>query len=159
MLIADQLVRANKLIIGSEDIGRLSHNAGIVDANRLETFQEFESLHYEEYVAQAFSQIERDTDMTIIESFNDSVWPWEGLDSVDTVLVVSPGHVFSYNPDKFRKATYLMKRGNLPIREVTFGRIADLLKPAHRIEIKPDTNLTCEQLNSLGIDCHTGKND
>ena len=159
ILVADQLVRENKLIIGQEEIGRLSHGASIMDANRLETFQEFENLHYEEYVTKAFSQVEKETDMTIIESFNDSTWPWEGLESVDNVLVVSPGHVFSYNPEKFRKATGLMKRGNLPIREVTFGRIADLLKPTYRIEIKPDTNLTCEQLNSLGIDCHTGKND
>lgn len=159
MLIADQLVRENRLIIGQDDIGRLSHNASILDANSLETFQEFENLHYEEYVTQAFSRIEKETDTTIIESFNDSTWPWEGLDSVDSVLVVSPGHVFSYNPEKFRKATYLMKRGDLPIREVTFGRIADLLKPTHGIEIKPDTNLTCEQLRSLDIDCPTEKND
>lgn len=159
MLIADQLVRENRLIIGQDDIGKLLHNASILDANSLETFQEFENLHYEDYITQAFSRIEKETHTTIIESFNDSTWPWEGLDSVDNVLVVSPAHVFSYDPEKFRKATYLMKRGNLPIREVTFGRIADLLKPTHRSEIKPDTNLTCEQLRSLDIDCHTGNND
>ena len=159
VLIADELVEDDKLIIGLEEIGRLSYNASILDANRLETFQDFERLHFEEYVSKSFSQIEKTKDMVIIESFNDSTWPWDGLDSVDHVLVVSPGHVFSYDPEKFRKATYLMKRGNLPIREVTFGRMADLLKPTHKLEIKPDTNLTCEQLKSLDIDCHTGKND
>jgi predicted P-loop ATPase/GTPase len=159
MLIADELIEEDKLIIGLEEVGRLSHNAGILDANRLETFQEYERLHYEECVSRSFSQIEKAKDLVIIESFNDSTWPWDGLESVDHVLVVSPGHVFSYDPEKFRKATYLVNRGNLPIREVTFGRIADLLKPIHKLEIKPDSNLTCDQLKRLNIDCHTGKKD
>jgi predicted P-loop ATPase/GTPase len=153
VLIADRLVEEERLIIGQEEIGRLSHNASILEANNLETFQEFEHLHYEEYVSKSFSKIENTKDIVIIESFNDTAWPWDGLDSVDHVLVVSPGHVFSYDPDKFRKATYLMKRGNLPTREVTFGRISDLLKPIHRLEIKPDSNLTCDQLKRLDIDC------
>jgi len=159
MLIADQLVEDDRLIIGHEEIGKLSHDTSIVDANRLETFQEFERIHYEECVSKSFSEVEKVKDMVIIESFNDSTWPWDGLDSVDHVLVVSPGHVFIYNPEKFKKATYLMNRGNLPIREVTFGRIADLLKPTLKFEIKPDSNLTSEQLKSLDIDCLTGKND
>lgn len=159
VLIADELIEEDNLIIGLEEVGKLSHNASIIDANRLETFQEYERLHYEECVSKSFSQVEKAKDLVIIESFNDSTWPWDGLESVDHVLVVSPGHVFSYDPEKFRKATHLVNRGNLPIREVTFGRIADLLKPIHRLEIKPDTNLTCEQLKSLDIDCRTGKND
>jgi predicted P-loop ATPase/GTPase len=159
VLIADELLEDDRLIIGLEEVGRLSHNASILDANRLEDFQEFERLHYEECVSESFSKIEQTNDIVIIESFNDSAWPWDGLERADHILVVSPGHVFSYDPDKFRKATYLMKRGNLPIREVTFGRIADLLKPIHKLEIKPDSNLTCDQLKRLDIDCHTGKKD
>jgi predicted P-loop ATPase/GTPase len=155
MLIADELVEEEKVIIGLDDIGRLSHNTSILDVNSLEAFQEFEHIHYEEYVSKSFSKIETAKDMVIIESFNDSAWPWDGLDSVDHVLVVRPGHVFSYNPERFRKATYLMKRGDLPIREVTLGRISDLLKPEHKLEIKPDSNLTCDQLNRIDIHCRT----
>jgi predicted P-loop ATPase/GTPase len=159
VLIADELLEENRLIIELDEVGRLSHNTSILDCNSLEEFQEFERLHYEEYVSQSFSKIERGNDKVIIESFNDSVWPWEGLESVHNVLVVSPGHVFAYDPDKFRKAAYLMKRGDLPIREVTFGRIADLLKPISKLEIRPDSNLTCDQLERLNIVCHTGKKD
>jgi predicted P-loop ATPase/GTPase len=159
VLIADELLEENRLIIELEEVGRLSHNASILDSNSLEGFQEFERLHYEEYVSESFSEIERGNDKVIIESFNDSVWPWDGLEIADHILVVCPGHVFAYDSDRFRKAAYLMKRGNLPIREVTFGRIADLLKPIHKLEIKPDSNLTCDQLKRLDIDCHTEKKD
>jgi predicted P-loop ATPase/GTPase len=152
VLIADELVESNKLIISQEEVGKLSQGASIVNANNLEAFQEYEQLHYEEYVSKSFSAITKQTDIVIIESFNDSVWPWEGLDLVDNVLVVSPGHVFNYDPQKIGKAALLMKRRNLPIREVTFGRVTDLLKPLSKIEVKPDSNLSSSQLKTLGIE-------
>ena len=88
-----------------------------------------------------------------------SAWPWDGLDSVDAVLVVGPAHVFSYDPEKFKKAVYLMIRGQLPTREVTFGRISDLLKPIKRLEVIPETDLTSFELKELGLDFHTRKKD
>jgi predicted P-loop ATPase/GTPase len=152
VLTANDLVESNRLIVSQEEVGKLSHGASIVSANNLEAFQEYEQLHYEEYVSKSFLAITQDMDIVLIESFNDSVWPWEGLDLVDSVLVVSPGHVFSYDPEKIEKAALLMRRGNLPIREVTFGRVTDLLRPLSRIEVKPDSNLSDSQLKTLGIE-------
>jgi predicted P-loop ATPase/GTPase len=152
ILIANELVEENRLIISQEEVGMLSYGASIVNANNLETFQEFEQLHYEEHVSKSFSAITKGMDIVIIESFNDSVWPWEGLERVDHVFVVSPGHVFSYDPEKIEKASQLMKRGSLPIREVAFGRVADLLKPTSKIEVRPDSNLSFSQLKTLGIE-------
>lgn len=159
MLIADSLLEEESVIIGLDEVGKLTHNTSIVDADNIETFQEFEQQQFEILVTEAFSEIEKSADTILIESFNDSAWPWENLVEVDHVLVVTPGHIFSYDPERFRKAAFLYHRGNLPIREVTFRRMSDLLKPTNRVEIKPDTELDCEKLTTLGINCHTRKND
>ncbi len=159
MIIADSLLEEERVIIGLEEIGQLSHNTSIFPANNLETFQQFEQQHFENHVSQSFTEIEKSADNIIIESFNDAAWPWESLTEVDHVLVVTPGHIFSYDPERFRKATYLYYKGSLPIREVTFSRMADLLKPSNRIEIEPSAELDCDKLLKLGIECHTGKND
>ncbi len=151
MLTAESLVEEESVIIELDEIGKLSHNASIYSADTLETFQEFENQYFEEYVSEAFAEIERSTETVIIESFNDSVWSWEGLQEVDHVLVVTPGHVFRYNPERFHKATSMYKRRNLPIREVTFSRIADLLKPTNVAEIKAGRQLGVDTLSALGI--------
>jgi predicted P-loop ATPase/GTPase len=159
MLIADSLVEEERVIIGLDEIGKLSHNSSIFSADNFETFQEFENQHYEEHVSEAFVEIEKTADNIIIESFNDSAWPWENLTEVDHVLVVTPGQVFRYEPERFRKGTFLYHRGGWPIREVSFAKMADLLKPTHRIDIRPDTRLDCDKVRTIGIECHTRKND
>ncbi len=159
MLIADSLVEEERVIIGLEETGKLSHNSSIFSAHNLETFQEFEHQHFENYVSESFAQIEKSAENIIIESFNDAAWPWESLLEVDHVLVVTPGHIFGYDPERFRKATFLYHKERLPIREVTFSRMSDLLKPINRVEIKPGTVLDCDKLTKIEIECHTGKND
>ncbi len=129
----------------------LTRGVAILPISNLEAVQEFERLNFEGYVSESFTEVEKAADVVIIEGFNDAAWPWDGLETVDSVLLVSPAHVFAYEPEKFRKAAYLMNRGDLPIREVTFGRISDLLKPLNRLEIRPDTKLTPDELEHLGI--------
>ena len=82
-----------------------------------------------------------------------------GLESVDVLLLISPAHIFTYDPERFRKASYLMNRGGLPIREVTFSRISDLLKPINRLEIKPEIDISVDDIEHLGLSFRTGKND
>jgi len=159
MLIADSIVEEERVIIGLDEVGKLSHNSSIFSANNFEAFQEFEQQHFETYVSESFAEIENSAENIIIESFNDSAWPWENLVDVDHVLVVSPGHIFSYDPERYRKATFLYHKGRLPIREVTFRRMSDLLKPIKGIRIEPNMGLDCDVLAKIGIRCHTGKND
>ncbi len=159
MLVANELVDSQQLMIGPDEIGKLSHGAAILNTNSLEAFQEYERLRYEASVTGSFAGIEKETDLIIIESFNDSAWPWESLEIVDNVLVVSPGHVFGYDHERFRRAVFLMKRGNLPIREVAFGRMSDLLKPTGAIIMEPNARLTSDQLKGLGIELRAGKDD
>ena len=151
MLLAQNLIDENAVIIGYEEVGKLSQDASILEANTLEAFQGYEELNFESVVSDSFSHLERGADTIIIESFNDSAWPWEGLDLVDYVFVVSPGHIFGYDTEKYQKASYLSKRSNLPIREVTFGRVSDLLRPMTRIEHRPGETLHTSQLRKLGM--------
>ncbi|MFW9839283.1 MAG: hypothetical protein ACFFES_00160 [Candidatus Thorarchaeota archaeon] len=159
VLLAQKLVEADQLIINLEEVGKLTRGAAILEVNSFEAVREFEQINFERYVSESFNVIENLADVVVIEGFNDAAWPWDKLASVDVVLVVGPGHVFSYDPEKFRKASYLMVRGNLPIREVTFSRLSDLLRPVERVEITPETNITSSEMKLLGLDFHTGKKD
>ncbi|MFX1559671.1 MAG: hypothetical protein ACFFBL_03720, partial [Promethearchaeota archaeon] len=145
--------------IKQEEVGMLTMGAAIIPINDLEGVQEFERLNFEKHVSKSFFEVEKSADVVIIEGFNDAAWPWDGLEAVDTVLLIGPAHVFSYDPEKFRKATYLMNRGNLPIREVTFRRISDLVKPLDRLEIKPDTKPSKDELEHFLRSFRTGKKD
>ncbi len=137
----------------------LTRGTGVLSINNLEEVQEFERVNLEKHVSDSFAEVEKSADFVIIEGFNDAAWPWDGLDTVDAVLLISPAHIFSYDPERFRKAAYLMIRGNLPIREVTFGRISDLLKPISRLEIRPESDISVDELEHLGISFRTGKKD
>ncbi|MHA3963859.1 MAG: hypothetical protein AM325_009980 [Candidatus Thorarchaeota archaeon SMTZ1-45] len=159
VLVAQQLLEDEQLIISQEEAGMLTKGAAILSISNLEEVQEFERLNFERYVSDAFTKLERSVDIVIIEGFNNAAWPWDGLGSVDSVILISPGNIFSYDPERFKKAAYLMNRGNLPIREVTFGRISDLLKPTSHLEIRPDTNISVNEIEKLGISFHTGKKD
>jgi predicted P-loop ATPase/GTPase len=159
MLMASRLLENEEVVITQEDAGRLSQGAGLVDVNSLEDVQEFEHSHFEEHVTASFKHLERNTEVIIIEGFNDAAWPFDGLKSVDSLLIVGPGHVYTYDPEKFRKGAYLMNRGNLPIREVTYNRVVDLLKPQDLHRIRPSEKLSTGDLEKLGIFGRTGKND
>ncbi|MHA1963674.1 MAG: hypothetical protein ACXACG_07790 [Candidatus Thorarchaeota archaeon] len=159
VLVAQRLIEEERLIIRQEEAGMLTRGAGILPVNNLEEVQEFERLNFETHVTDSFAEVEKSADIAIIEGFNDAAWSWDGLESVDAVLLISPAHIFNYDPERFRKAAYLMKRGNLPIREVTFGRISDLLKPLNRLEIRPESEITGDELEHLGISFRTGKKD
>ena len=110
-------------------------------------------------MSESFAEVEKAADLVIIEGFNDAAWPWDRLDQVDSVLLISPANVFSFKPERFRKAAFLMRRGKLPIREVTFSRISDLLSHLNGIEIRPESDLTSDDIDKLGISFRTGKND
>lgn len=159
VLLAQKLVEEERLIIGLEEVGKLTRGTSIYEVDNLEEVQEFEHLNFEQNVTDSFGLVESVADVVIIEGFNNAAWPWDGLDSVDAVIVVGPGHAFSYDPERFRKAAYMMNRGQLPIREVTFDRIADLLKPTKRIELTLETDLFSFEMKELGLDYYTGKKD
>ncbi len=128
-----------------------SKDANIIEFSKLEEISAFEATSFENCVSESFNKVFQNTDYTIIENFNDTAWPWDGLTSVDHVFVVGPGHVFSYNPDKFQKAVRLEKYNSQPIREVPFGRILEMLTPSGRLHLTGKDNLDEDDLLTLGI--------
>ncbi len=159
MLVAERLVEEEDVILTYEDLGRLSHDTSVIEVDSLESVQTYEKEHFETTVKESFREVEKQADAVIIEGFNDSAWPFDQLDSVDSVLVTGPGHVYAYDPEKFRRASFMMNRGDLPIREVTFSRVVDLLRPKRLLRLRPGTDLEESNLRELDLILHTGKND
>ncbi len=131
-LVAEKLIDSGKLVLTIDESDRLAKGTQRVEISSLEELQSIEQNHFEEYVSNAFKVVEKAAELVLIESFNDTAWPWENLADVDVVWVIGPGQMFQYDPQRFRRASILQKRANLPLREVTFSRIADLVKPIGR---------------------------
>lgn len=127
-LAAEHLIEQGHLLLTTAELEALTSGTERVPIRTFEEIQRFENDVLEVNVNSSFKKIEERAEIVLIESFNDTVWTWEGLNKVDAVLVVGPGQVFSFDPERFRKAAFLQKRPSMPIREVTFNRINDLLK-------------------------------
>jgi predicted P-loop ATPase/GTPase len=151
ILTANSLVTDDLLIISSEEVDKLSSSSEIVPVTTMEELYAFEQQCLESMIQTSFEYLENSTDVILIESFNNSAWPWEELDNVDKVFTIGPGHLFQYDPERFRKATFMLQRGSLPIREVTTSRVDDLLKPISHLPLLPSKSLS-ESLGQLDIE-------
>lgn len=151
MMIANDLIQKGQLLLTPEQADSLSAGMTLRPIKHLEEVQSTENDCFEEFVSESFKELEKTSDFVVIEAFNDSAWPWEGLNKVDTVLAVGPGHVFSYEPEKFRLAVSLAKHDSAPIREVTLSRITDMLRPLKKVTLLPGEGLTDEAIRDLGV--------
>ncbi|MFW9803401.1 MAG: hypothetical protein ACFFFC_12150 [Candidatus Thorarchaeota archaeon] len=149
ILGAERLIEKGDLLLTYEEFKLLTEDVEKQAIESLEEIQQFENMNLEDCVNSSFSRVEDGTDLVVIESFNDTAWIWEGLECVDLVLVIGPGQTFSYDPQRFRKAAFLQKRPSMPIREVTFVRINDLLKPIGRDAWSPKGLESVALLESL----------
>jgi predicted P-loop ATPase/GTPase len=149
VLVAENLVERGDLLLTSEELQQLTDGVERQAVSSLEEIQQYENAHLEGCIGSSFSLVEEGSEIVVIESFNDTAWIWEGLENVDIVLVVGPGQVFSYDPERFRKAAFLQKRSSMPIREVTFGRINDLLRPMGRDTWSPKGLESTEMFDSV----------
>ncbi len=148
--ISKKLIDEDLLLITKNEVDALSKDTEIRFIKTLEALQEIEAQKIEEYLTSSLSSIEKKSELVLIESFNDSVWPWVKLETVDAAIAVSPGIALLYEPSRFRKAAFLRKRDQLPIREVDFARIAELVKPLRKIEWQRNKNTGL--MEELGID-------
>jgi predicted P-loop ATPase/GTPase len=151
VLTANELIEAGHLIIDDEEVAALTKNATVEPITNIHQIQAFEKAVFEGVIGDSFETVEGSSDLVLIESFNDSVWPWIGLDRVDVALVVGPGHVFVYDPERIQKAASLVKYSQMPIRDVNFKRINDLVKPLNHLVLKPGIEIDEEKLELLGV--------
>ena len=151
VLIANELIEAGHLIMDADDVETLTQNAAVESITSIHHVHAFEEAVLEGVIGDSFEYTEGSTDLVLIESFNDSVWPWNGLDRVDVALVIGPGHVFVYDPERIQKAASLVKYSQMPIRDVSFKRINDLVKPLSHLVLKPGMGIDVEKLELLGV--------
>jgi predicted P-loop ATPase/GTPase len=149
VLAAESLVRQGHLLLSFEELQKLTEGVRRQAVISLEEIQQYEDTHLEGALTSSFAHVEEGTDLVVIESFNDTAWIWEGLDRVDLVIVIGPGQAFSYDPERFRKAAFLEKRPSMPMREVTFSRINDLLKPIGRDKWSPRGLQSTKMIDSI----------
>jgi predicted P-loop ATPase/GTPase len=134
MLVAKKLIERGVLVMTEEESAALSSSTMIEVIDSLERVQEVEAQQIEENLTDSLEYIERASEYVLIESFNDAIWPWEGLEYVDTVIAVGQSYALLFDATRFRKAAFLKKRSSLPIREVSFRRAFDLIKPVKKLE-------------------------
>ncbi|MHA1907632.1 MAG: hypothetical protein ACW98Y_10095 [Candidatus Thorarchaeota archaeon] len=151
MLMAKKLIDSEKLMLSKQEASILTRDSEVVPFEKMESIEEYSIQHLENTLDNSLDAIEEQTDILLIEGFNDSAWPWEGLDRVDNVIVTGPGHVYSYDPERFRKAAFLVKYGSQPIREVPFSRVSDMIKPIGGVHLRPQSGITNSQLKQLGL--------
>ncbi|MFW9909903.1 MAG: hypothetical protein ACFFEF_15150 [Candidatus Thorarchaeota archaeon] len=150
--VAQNLIESGALLLNKVEMSALAAKTEMVPFESFEEIESYSNTMLEPILTDSLHIIEREADVVIIEGFNDSVWPWEGLESVDYLFVTGPGHVFAYDPERFRKASFLVKYNSQPIREVPFSRVNDMINPIRGVHLRPQDALTTTQLGQLGLD-------
>lgn len=101
------------------------------------SFKEFLDLHRSHYhvsVDSCFREVERRSpDLVVIESFNDSVYPWRGVEEAELVVAVAPGAAFIYEAKAFLDA---VRRAPDPYT-ATFSDVASSVEPSSMRPLPP----------------------
>ncbi len=149
VLAAKGLLESGELLASWAELQSLLTDCRVIPVHELEEVQEYERKNLEECLTESFARVEQSFDTTIIESFNDSAWPWRGLREVDLVLVVGPGHVLEYDPAKFRRSAEMAVHEGADIRATTFSAIAELLRPRRIHHLIPEIGLDVNSLTDM----------
>ncbi len=151
ILLAKQLINDRKLLITKEEVECFTRNTEIVPVVNEQEIYSYSEQVVESILDDTLQYIDGQSDVVIIEGFNDSAWPWEGLIDVDHVLVVGPGHVFAYDPERFRKAVDLTRYRSQPIRETTVSRVIEMVKSIERIHVTPEYKTVGIESQGVGL--------
>lgn len=149
ILAARELLEGRRLVANWAELQSLLADCKVIPIRELDDAQEYEQDNLEECLDKSFTRVEQSCNTTIIESFNDSAWPWRGLQKVDLVLVVGPGHVLEYDPAKFRQSAEMAVRDGADIRGATFSAVAELLRPRRIHELRPEVGLDANSLTDM----------
>jgi predicted P-loop ATPase/GTPase len=149
MLVADALIDGQKLLLNTAEKHALTGDARRITVSNIQEVQEYERQHLDDCVDSSFAAIEAGSGLIIIESFNDSVWPWPSLDRVDVAVAVGPGHVFRFDPEKIRRAVDYSMDKEVGARALTFYGLSDLVKPTQRYEFKAEVGLDHGALSDI----------
>jgi predicted P-loop ATPase/GTPase len=112
----------------------LAHSNKVVRVSNAEELNSVTKAYYGRAVESAHTIIAKSHDSIVYESYSDVALPWSGIVGLDAVLLVEPGHIYCYDPDRYMSA--LRIQGSI-LNEGTTGRIAPLLDPQGTLTVPP----------------------
>lgn len=120
-----------------------------INVNKLisvDGFNEFIKIHEKFYynaVNSCYELVSKNIDLLVVEGFNDSIYPWSGVENSTVVLAVSPGHIIIYNTKEFYKTLNNQKATKV------FYDVANKVKPISILKTQPLTKHDIKDVNTL----------
>ncbi|HEC57068.1 MAG TPA: hypothetical protein ENI32_04185 [Candidatus Syntrophoarchaeum butanivorans] len=115
---------------GAEDLLRRVDKK--IYVSQMGEFNQIISQLYDRATHAAHETISNVSDVIVYESYSDIALPWKGIKDLDLVLVVEPGHISTYDPERYLTAVRLVNR-----REISTRSVVELLKPIETVRIPP----------------------
>ncbi len=135
----EQIVVLNRRSQGNVDVWNhlrklLAHAKKIVRVSNAKELDSVTKAYYGGAVESAHTRIMESHDSLVYESYSDVALPWSGILGLDAVLLVEPGHVYRYDPERYMSA--LRIQGSM-LNEGSTRRIAPLLDPVGSLTVPP----------------------
>ena len=108
----------------------------------LEEYVELHKKYYFSSVESCYEAISNEFEEVVVESFNDSVYPWRGVEKADLVVVSAPPEIQIYSTQEFFAA--IRSFGDPYIK--TYSDIFEALRPIEVIRIRPVARPTAAKL-------------
>ncbi|MCP8304810.1 MAG: hypothetical protein H3Z50_05010 [archaeon] len=106
----------------------------VIHVRTLRELNDIVEMYYDEAIELAHRRIAAEHDALIYESYADIALPWRGIKDLDMVLVVHPGYIQAYDPDRYLLALDLST--NLLWEERT-EKVVNLMKPIKTVRVPP----------------------
>ncbi|TFG13198.1 hypothetical protein EU537_06870 [Candidatus Thorarchaeota archaeon] len=148
-LLAKELIDSDSVLFSKENAEKMTGDAVVESISTFSEAHAFEEGMLEGHIGDSFDWVEERADIVVIEAFNDTVWPWEELTNVDSIIAVSPGQAFRFDPERMLKAVQISTYSNASIREVSFSQVSDLIKPISKMRVYPKTGLRKQDIERL----------
>ncbi|MEM4734816.1 MAG: hypothetical protein QXS20_03780 [Candidatus Thorarchaeota archaeon] len=149
VLVASHLIDNDTVMLSTDEAMALVGQATVMVVDRLDQFTEFEHHNLNRCVSSCYRRVESCSQIVLIESFNDSVWPWSELDRVDVVIAVGPGNLLEFDADKVKRAVDHLCRPESDIRAVTFPMMREMIRPMRNYRLVPRVGLSAGDLSHL----------
>lgn len=128
--------RTSLIEFPEELLNKLKSKAYLI--TQIRSFDEFLKFHQKYYlkaVNSCYDLVFESSDIIVIEGFNDSIYPWHGIENSDIVLIAAPANIMVYPPREFIEA---VKALGDPFTKV-YKDVYKIIRPLKIYKIPPLT--------------------